>query len=63
VTHIAVATFFTAALLGALVAIHLTMQHYWPEILLALRGELGLDVSDRARKRISSHALRQRAAF
>ena len=40
--HLAAALFFTAALLGVLVAIHLTVNLYWSDILSALRGELGL---------------------
>lgn len=39
--YLAAALFFTLALLAALVAIHVTVRLYWPEILLALRGELG----------------------
>lgn len=39
--YLAAALFFTLALLAALVAIHMTMRLHWPEILLALRGELG----------------------
>jgi hypothetical protein len=42
VIHLAVALFFTAALLAAAVSIHLTVKLYWSDILLALRGELGL---------------------
>jgi hypothetical protein len=41
VSHLAAALFFTLALLGAAVAIHLTVQAYWAEILLALKGEWG----------------------
>ena len=40
-TYLAAALFFTLALLAALVAIHVTVRLHWPEILLALRGELG----------------------
>ena len=36
------ALFFTAALLAAAVSIHLTVKAYWSDILLALRGELGV---------------------
>lgn len=39
--YLAAALFFTLALLAALVAIHVTVRLHWPEILLALRGELG----------------------
>jgi hypothetical protein len=41
VIYLAAALFFTLALLAALVAIHVTVRLHWPEILLALRGELG----------------------
>jgi hypothetical protein len=41
VIYLAAALFFTLALLAALVATHVTVRLYWPEILLALRGELG----------------------
>jgi hypothetical protein len=41
VIYLAAALFFTLALLAALVAIHMTVRYHWPEILLALRGELG----------------------
>jgi hypothetical protein len=44
VSHIAAALFFIVALLAAAVAIHLTVRLYWAEILLALKGELGLEV-------------------
>ena len=40
--YLAAALFFTLALLAALVAIHVTVRLHWPEILLALRGELGV---------------------
>jgi hypothetical protein len=42
VTYLAAALFFTVALLAALVAIHMTVRLNWREILLALRGELGV---------------------
>jgi hypothetical protein len=41
VTYLLAALFFTLALLGAAVAIHMTVRAYWSEILLALKGELG----------------------
>jgi hypothetical protein len=47
VTHLAAAAFFTLILLAAAVAIHLTILHYWDEIRLALRGELGLSPAAR----------------
>ena len=40
-TYLLAALFFTLALLGAAVAIHMTVRNYWSEILLALKGELG----------------------
>ena len=40
--HLAATLFFTAALLAAAVTAHLTVRIYWNEIMLALRGELGL---------------------
>lgn len=43
-THFAATLFFALALLGAAVAAHLTVRQYWGEILLALRGELGLEI-------------------
>ena len=47
-TYLAAALFFTFALLAALVAIHVTVRLHWPEILLALRGELGATSRSRA---------------
>ncbi len=46
--YLAAALFFTLALLAALVAIHVTVRLHWPEILLALRGELGATPRPRA---------------
>ena len=40
--HLAATLFFTAALLAACVAIHLTVQFNWQDIVRALRGELGV---------------------
>ena len=40
--HLGAALFFTAALLAAAVAIHLTVRLYWSDILSALRGEFGM---------------------
>jgi hypothetical protein len=42
VIHLVAALFFTGALLVAAVSIHLTVKLYWSDILLALRGELGV---------------------
>jgi hypothetical protein len=60
VTHLASALFFTVALLAALVAVHVAVQLSWREIVLALRGELGRDVSRSSRGPV---VLRRRAAF
>ena len=43
--HLAAALFFTAVLLAAAVTMHMTVKLYWSDILLALRGELGLSPS------------------
>ena len=43
--HLAAALFFTAALLAAAVTMHMTVRLYWNDILLALRGEMGLSPS------------------
>ena len=43
--HLAAALFFTAALLAAAVTMHMTVRLYWSDILLALRGEMGLSPS------------------
>ncbi len=59
--YLAAALFFTLALLAALVAIHVTVRLHWPEILLALRGELGAAMPP-ARAAIPAGAVRQRAA-
>jgi hypothetical protein len=48
VIYLAAALFFSLALLAALVAIHVTVRLHWPEILLALRGELGATPQARA---------------
>ena len=48
-SYIAAALFFTIALLAAAVAIHLTVRLHWAEIVLALKGELGLEVRKPAR--------------
>jgi len=44
VAYIVIATMFLAAMLLALAGLHVTVQTYWREMLLALRGELGRDV-------------------
>ena len=58
--YLAAALFFTLALLAALVAIHVTVRLHWPEILLALRGEMGATPQSRAAPAGSN---RRRAAF
>ena len=60
--HLAAALFFTVALLGAAVAIHMTARAYWPQILAALRGELGREVRRPARP-AQAYAARRHAAF
>ena len=37
-SHLVSALFFTLALLGAAVAIHMTVRFHWREILIALSG-------------------------
>lgn len=61
-THLAAAMFFTLMLLVAAVAIHMTVRLYWAQILLALRGELGRDISVPARA-APVYARRRHAAF
>jgi hypothetical protein len=60
VTHLAAALFFTLALLAATVAIHVTVRLYWAQIVGALRGELGREVSRPAAARPFA---RRHAAF
>ena len=43
-TYLAAALFFTLALLAAAVSLHMMVRQHWDEILLALRGELGLAI-------------------
>jgi hypothetical protein len=62
VIYLTAALFFTLALLAALVAIHVTVRLHWPEILLALRGELGA-VTPRARAAGPAAMVRPSAAF
>jgi hypothetical protein len=62
VTHLATAIFFTLMLLAAAVAIHMTVRLYWAQILLALRGELGLGATQPARP-APSYQPRRHAAF
>lgn len=60
-TYLASALFFTIVLLAALVAIHVTVQLSWREIMLALRGELGRGVT-RPGSYSTSSSPRRRAA-
>ena len=62
-TYFAAALFFTLALLGAAVSLHMTILHYWDEILLALRGELGLSQPARRAARRASPMPKRHAAF
>ena len=62
-TYFAAALFFTLALLGAAVSLHMTVLQYWDEILLALRGELGLSRPARRAPRLAPQMQKQRAAF
>ena len=61
-SHIAAALFFTVALLAAAVAIHLTVRLYWAEIMLALKGELGLRTPARSSPWAARPQSRRRAA-
>jgi len=61
VTHLAAAIFFTLMLLAATVAIHMTIRLYWTKIVLALRGELGLE-STRPARSAPAYAPRHGAA-
>ena len=61
-TYLAVSLFFTLALLAALVALHMTVRIHSREILLALRGELGV-ASPPAREAAAAAAMRRRAAL
>lgn len=59
-TYLLAALFFSLVFIGAAVAIHLTVRHHWFEIVAALRGELGLDITPVAQAR--AHAVPQRRA-
>jgi hypothetical protein len=63
VIYLAAALFFTLALLGAAVTLHMTILQYWDEIVLALRGELGLRPPVRQAPRHEAAMPRRRAAF
>ena len=63
-TYIAAALFFTLSLLAVLVAMHMMVRLHWREILLALRGELGAEVSRPAPRAPALAAMpRRREAF
>jgi hypothetical protein len=63
VTYIVAALFFSLLFVAATAGIHLMVRHYWFEILTALRGELGLDVSPSPRPaQARLVAVRSRAA-
>ena len=61
-TYLLAALFFSLVFIGAAVAIHLTVRAYWPEILAALRGELGLDVRPAPRHALAQSMQRRAAA-
>ena len=52
-TYLLASFFFALVFIGAALAIHLTVRHHWLEIVAALRGELGLDVTPVAQARIA----------
>lgn len=62
-TYLAAAIFFTLALLGAAVALHMTVSFYWKDILLALKGELGAAPKPQAARPSPAYAAQHRAAF
>jgi hypothetical protein len=62
VTHLAAALLFTFALLGAAVAIHLTVQSCWTEIMLALKGEWDGEIRAVERPRAAPAWTARRAA-
>ena len=61
-TYLAASLFFTLALLAALVAVHVTVRLHWREILLALRGELGVATPPVERAVAAGSARRSAAA-
>jgi sirohydrochlorin ferrochelatase len=64
VTYLLAAFFFTLALLGAAVGIHMMVRTHWHEILLALRGEWGTQPRARTAPAAAVYATtRRRAAF
>ena len=44
-THLAASLFFALVLLGAAVAIHMSVRIHWARIVSALRGELGREIT------------------
>jgi hypothetical protein len=63
VTYFAAALFFTLVLLGAAVTLHMLVLQNWDEIMLALRGELGLKQPERRAPRLARSTPQRRAAF
>ncbi len=61
-TYLAAALFFTLVLLGSAVSLHMLVLKHWDEIVLALRGELGLSQPGR-RSRHGPVTPRRRVAF
>lgn len=60
--YLAAALFFTLSLLAAAVVLHVTVRLYWNDILAALRGEYGRDVT-RPAPQAPAYARPRRAAF
>jgi hypothetical protein len=63
VTYFAAALFFTLALLGAAVSLHMLVLQHWSEIVLALRGELGLSRPVRRTPQLGRPMPQRHAAF
>ena len=61
-TYLLAALFFTLALLGSAVALHMIVLQSWDEIVLALRGELGVRRPARG-SRVPAAPARRRVAF
>lgn len=63
-TYLVAGMFFTLALLGAAVVIHMTVHTYWSEIMLALKGEWGTAPTAQAARPSPVYATHsRRAAF
>jgi hypothetical protein len=63
VTYLVAALFFALALLGSTVMLHMIVLRGWEDILLALRGELGLRPEGRRRTPRAPAGFHRRAAF